>query len=1339
MNQDLFRLVFDRRRGACVVVAEITASSGKGRGGRAGSGSTSAANARFVATLAPLALAAFAAHGQALPTGASVVAGAAKVSTSGSAMTINQSTSKLVTDWQSFSIGAGNSVKFVQPSADSVALNRVVGSDPSRIFGSLSSNGQVFLQNGAGVLFGAGAQVDVGSLVATTLNVDRAAFMAGKIRMTADEKTSGFVRNEGTINAATGGFVVLAGPDVSNAGSISALQGTIAMAAANAVNVDPTGSGLLTISTPVAALNASLANSGSLTADGGMVALQAAAADAAARTVMQIGGVVRARSIEQRDGAIVLSGGASGVVSVSASMDASGAGASDKGGSITVLGDKVALVGSAKLDASGDAGGGSIAVGGNYQGKGPLQNATLTGVGRDVVLDASAGHTGDGGQVVVWSDDTTRFLGSIASTGGSASGNGGRVEVSGKGTLAFDGNVDTKAPKGTQGSLLLDPVFLTIGSTADYDGSGSGNDDLPGPSNSGNTASSSFITSARVASLLATSNVDLSASSRIALVSALTTGSSTATNTLSLTAPLVTIGAPMTMGSSSLNITTGTASSTSVIVQAPISSAATILLGADSLQLNAVVTAPTLFLSVGDSNFPSSPIVEGTGGGVNAGNLIINAFNQDVQMTGNLNRIGTLDITAASGTINVTNLPGERLSLQGTMGNSSTTTASGQLDLTVNAGVTQATTSSLKVGQLNLTTTDAGPSSGAVTLTSANNVINGFDFDVASSVALRSNVDLTISGTAALGITLASTGQLKVGGSITSSSTATPSNIDLTGSNGVLVSAGASPALTINVQPGGRFFLRSGNSFNDDLGALIYSANGRNDINYTVYGGYTGADPTSGNGLYTSFTGTLGLSAGSRPAISRVYDATTAFAAVQTAPAGATATLSTSFGGTSDVTGVTVARTGNFADKNAGTSKAYTVDDSFDTVATAQTGDKYYGLLAAGYTQAANATGGTVATVTPAPLTSTGFTGIDRVYDGTTRVALAGTPVLGGVLSGDVVNLVSGATGSVADKNVGTKPVTVNGLSLTGSDASNYTVSSIGSTQVTIAPRDAVASNVSAVDRTYDATTTVALVTTNAALGNIVSGDVVGIAGGATGSTADKNVGVDKPVTLTGATLAGADAGNYVLRTQPSTAVTVDITPKSVVPVGVTPVSRAPDGTTVVALDTSAAALSGVLTGDNVAIVTSAAVGSIPSTSGTNLPVTFTGLGLTGTDALNYTLAFGGGTAGSGSSTVTPTGVTVTILPSATPELTPAEQLFNEVRFKDYLQAVSDAQEPFRRALAEALAAGFGKENIRKQLSQGLVFETGLAPPAVDDIQPATPPATCSVSRGPNGASLSCP
>src|SRR5947209_8535859 len=168
--------------------------------------------ARGVAVCAMLA---FASQSFALPTGGVVSAGGATISPDGS--TINQSTANVAINWQSFSIGQGQAVRFIQPSASAVALNRVLGPDASSILGSLSANGKVFLVNPNGVLFGQGAQVNVGGLVASTRNITDADFMAGNYRFTGSG--SGQVVNQGTINA-DGGYVALLGANVSNEGTI---------------------------------------------------------------------------------------------------------------------------------------------------------------------------------------------------------------------------------------------------------------------------------------------------------------------------------------------------------------------------------------------------------------------------------------------------------------------------------------------------------------------------------------------------------------------------------------------------------------------------------------------------------------------------------------------------------------------------------------------------------------------------------------------------------------------------------------------------------------------------------------------------------------------------------------------------------------------------------------------------------------------------------------------------------------------------------------------------------------------------------------------------------------
>jgi hypothetical protein len=140
------------------------------------------------------------------------------------------------------------------------------------------------------------------------------------------------------------------------------------------------------------------------------------------------------------------------------------------GGTVNVFGQKVGLVG-ATIDASGTSGGGTVLIGGDYKGQGTVPKAQQTYVSSDSVINADAGQTGDGGKVIVWADQTTRFYGTAIARGGAQSGNGGFVEVSGKRDLLYRGKVDTTATNGTTGTLLLDPASITI-----LPGVGDGND-----------------------------------------------------------------------------------------------------------------------------------------------------------------------------------------------------------------------------------------------------------------------------------------------------------------------------------------------------------------------------------------------------------------------------------------------------------------------------------------------------------------------------------------------------------------------------------------------------------------------------------------------------------------------------------------------------------------------------------------------------------------------------------------------------------------------------------------------------------------------------------------------
>jgi filamentous hemagglutinin family protein len=269
-----------------------------------------------------------AAQAQSLPTGGSVSSGKATVSAGSKTLTVNQTSQNVALNWQTFSIGKDNAVVFVQPNSNSVALNRVLGADPSVILGSLTANGKVFLVNPNGILFGKGANVNVGGLVASTLGISDADFMSGRYAFSG---SGGAVLNQGSINA-DGGYVALLGASVSNQGLIQANLGTVALAAGEAVTLDVAGDGLLNVAINKGAVNALVENGGVLRADGGRVMMTAQAAGALLRTVVNNSGIIEARTLENRNGTIMLLGDMqSGTMNVGGVFDASAAQGGDGG------------------------------------------------------------------------------------------------------------------------------------------------------------------------------------------------------------------------------------------------------------------------------------------------------------------------------------------------------------------------------------------------------------------------------------------------------------------------------------------------------------------------------------------------------------------------------------------------------------------------------------------------------------------------------------------------------------------------------------------------------------------------------------------------------------------------------------------------------------------------------------------------------------------------------------------------------------------------------------------------------------------------------------------------
>ncbi len=383
------------------------------------------------------------------PTGGQVVSGQATMVNSGNLLTVTNSANAII-NWQTFSIGRNETTRFVQPSASSVVLNRVLGNNPSELLGQLQSNGRVFLINPAGILVGKDAVIDVAGLVASTLNLSDSNFLAGKQKF---DQTPGAaaLHNAGTIRTADGGQVYLVAPKVNNSGSIAAADGTVVLAAGERVEIGDTALPGLKVEV-VGAGEAS--NVGELLAASGKVGIVGA--------LVRNSGKVDVSAIEREGGRIFLRAARKATVD-GGELLATGA----RGGRISVEGEEVDIA-AGLLDASGEQAGGQVLVGGGYQGRNSeVRNATRTRFGSAAEIRADATENGNGGEVVVWSDDTTLAAGRISARAGTLGGDGGLVEVSGKSHLAFRAQVDTRAPAGKTGTLLLDPSDVTIASRGD--------------------------------------------------------------------------------------------------------------------------------------------------------------------------------------------------------------------------------------------------------------------------------------------------------------------------------------------------------------------------------------------------------------------------------------------------------------------------------------------------------------------------------------------------------------------------------------------------------------------------------------------------------------------------------------------------------------------------------------------------------------------------------------------------------------------------------------------------------------------------------------------------------
>ncbi len=1210
----IYRLVWSDVLNAFVACAELTRAHGK-RG------------CLTVLAAAVLTAPALAAD---LPTGGQIVAGSGHIAQSGSTLTVTQDSQRIAADWQSFSIGNGNTVNFVQPSASSVALNRVLGSDVSVIQGALNANGQVFLVNPNGLLFTPGAQVNVGSLVASTLDITVDDFMAGRYRFSGDSDKA--VINQGSIKAASGGTIALIAGTIVNAGTIEAPRGDVLMGAGRKVTLDLGGP--VKIQIDEGALQAQIDQGGVILAEGGRVYLTAEAAGDLASAAINHTGIIEAKTLATGErGEIILLGDLErGTVQVSGRLDASAPNGGD-GGFVETSAARIRITDDARITTRAAHGANGTWLIDPQDFIIAASDGDITGTAlsnnladNDIVIESVDGATAGNGDIfvrddVVWSSGTKLTLradrniyihasidasqdlgGSVAleyGQGSVAAGNTARFDFGLSGGAQFAGSIEL------QGGDTFSTKLGSDGVTIDYFVIS----DLPG---------------------LQHMNADPSAAYALGSDINGTGGTLVPIGNQANRFTGVFDGLGHTI--EGLNINRATANPQTARDYAGVfgyvgSSGEIRNVGTNGVSVRGRSYVGGLVgynEGVISHSFSTTPEVRGTtyvGGlaGFNAGTITLS------YATGNI--VGSAGLGGLVGTNN---------------GEISQSFATGNL-----------TSGGSSVGGL------AGDNHGRISLSYATGNVNGSDnagglvgYNYASGEIDRSYATGSVSGGDFLGgLVGENAGAIEDSYYATSNVNGTPINNNGDNSGAYLGNVhGEAKTLAelrqldtfaawdtdIDDQGGTGSVWRIYDGFSTPLlrafltQLSIDSADDKKTYDGLAYTGAsyapTGADPThisvggdaigaidagsyamviysgqQGYDLIGNTEGTLTID----PRVlsltgSRDYDGTNEIAT-------SILTLSNLVAGESlDLTGSGA----TMDDKHAGLGKALS-DTGTIALADGANGK------ASNYTL----TGGEhTVDIAPRAITVSGVTANSKEYDGTTNADLVySDDNFSGILNGDDIT----ATGAFSDKNAGTgKLVTF----LTGgADAGNYVFTGQTSTTADITPKALTVSGVTASDKVYDGNRNAALTYDASNLDGLINDDLITI----TGLFDDKNAGVGKTVAFG---FGGDDAGNYQITGQDST--TADITPKDLTAI-YTAENKVYDRTETA---TITATSEDIIEGDEVAI--SASGSFADKNAGNGKTVTIADGELTGDDAGNYKLL---NTDDSVTANITPKEITGTI------------------------------------------------------------------------------------------------
>jgi filamentous hemagglutinin family protein len=1047
----VYRLVWNIARQCWQAVAEVARSHGQ-----AGSAATPLA-------LAPLALTLFGAvtHAQVvgtLPTGGNVVAGSGSIATAGSTMTVTQSTARLAIDWQSFSIGAGNTVQFVQPSASAVALNRVIGSDVSVIQGALKANGQVFLLNPNGILFSPTAQVDVGGIVASTLAVSNADFLAGNYTFAGTNSNA--IINQGNITAVGnqdgGGTVALIAAQITNTGTLTAERGQVLLAAGSKVTLDLGGPVKLKVEQ--GAIDALIANGGAIRADGGQILLTAQAVGELTSTVINNTGVIEARTlVTGEQGQILLLGGMDkDRIEVGGTLDAS-APRGGNGGFIETSAAYVETRTDLRVNAGAAQGqGGSWLIDPyDYTINAAAAGTIAAALNSDtsVTVTTATSNASYGGSATTGSGDITVASAITKSSGGEATL-----------TLRADRNIVVNSDIGASAGKLN--ITLSAANAASAT-TGGVNINANLSANGGN--------------ILIGGGAGTSTNG---IGYALNLDASNAAVVVQQNRSITSSGGDITINGRSLLSAGGSYSSVKGGVY--VKSGATILSGNGDLFITGESSNGLKNFGFGVEANSNTLTRIGTGSGT--GRMVLNGVNSggDDGALGLINNgsYDRLHFVAPSVAHLVIKVNGSTK----TVGYTYSPPNSGCGAVYPNCGYLQV------------------PGANNSYLYAAYDVVNMATLPLYVAISAGSGGKVYDGNTDATGISLSALGG-PVGfnvSSLGSVSFSTPSKnaatyfkLNSSGLNPTTYTSGGS-SYAVSYYLSGSYAITpkaltptAANKVYDGTTAATLTASGLlgGDVVNFNYTSGSFSDKDVGNGKTVTATGVSlsGTDAGNYSLGSTTVNATANITPKEIAVGGLTASNKVYDASTS----ATIAGTPvfNYAAPGAGTSsdqKAYTGDTLTLNVGAVSASfanknvDNGKAVSVSGYSlsgaDAGNYTlvqpSGLTANITPAQLTINGLSANNKVYDGTSNATLSGTASLAGLIGSDTVNLSgSASSGTFADPNAGSgKAVTASlgGLSLSGADASNYQIAGVTSplsANITAAALSVTANNAS---KTYD-------------------------------------------------------------------------------------------------------------------------------------------------------------------------------------------------------------------------------------------------------------------------------